>query len=84
MKELQATEDPPEARASIPSLELKDLKREVVEHPIAVTQNENDSGITVVRHELGSTSGIAYAVLGADLSNLDVEDIAWCLTAMMK
>lgn len=76
LQELQATEDPPEARASIPALELGDLKREVTEYPIAVSENENDSGISVIRHELGSTSGIAYVNLGVDLSGLDVEDIA--------
>eukprot|EP00526_Cylindrotheca_closterium_P029130 CAMPEP_0113619276 /NCGR_PEP_ID=MMETSP0017_2-20120614/9784_1 /TAXON_ID=2856 /ORGANISM="Cylindrotheca closterium" /LENGTH=1074 /DNA_ID=CAMNT_0000528841 /DNA_START=49 /DNA_END=3273 /DNA_ORIENTATION=- /assembly_acc=CAM_ASM_000147 len=75
LKELQATEDPPEARATIPALELGDLKRETTEYPIAVTENENDSGVTVIRHELGSTSGIAYVKFGIDLSGLDVEDI---------
>jgi len=76
LKELQAAEDSPEDRATIPALELADLKREVTEYPIAVSENENDSGVTVVRHELGSTSGIAYVNLGIDLSGLDVEDIA--------
>lgn len=76
LKELQASEDSPEARATIPKLTLGDLKRESTEYPIEVTENENDSGITVLRHELGSTSGIAYAVLGVDLSPLPVEDIA--------
>jgi len=76
LKELQAAEDPPEARATIPALELGDLKREVTEYPIAVTENENNSGVTVIRHELGSTSGIAYVKMGVDLSGLEVEDIA--------
>lgn len=76
LKELQAAEDPPEARATIPSLELKDLKREVTEYPIAVSENENDSGVTVVRHELASTSGIAYVGMGLDLSRLPLEDVA--------
>ena len=76
LKELQAAEDPPEARATIPSLELKDLKREVTEYPIAVSENENDSGVTVVRHELASTPGIAYVGMGLDLSRLPLEDVA--------
>jgi Zn-dependent M16 (insulinase) family peptidase len=76
LKELQAAEDSPEDRATIPGLELQDLKREVTEYPIAVTENEGDSGITVLRHELGSTSGIAYVNLGVDLSSLAVDDIA--------
>lgn len=75
LKKLQASEDTPEARASIPSLKLSDLKREATEYPIAVSENEKDSGITVVRHELGSTSGIAYVNLAVDLSQLSVEDV---------
>lgn len=75
LKELQAAEDSPEDRATIPALELEDLKREVTEYPIEVSKNENDSGVTVIRHELGSTSGIAYVNLGVDLSLLSVEDI---------
>eukprot|EP00568_Trieres_chinensis_P010251 CAMPEP_0183296302 /NCGR_PEP_ID=MMETSP0160_2-20130417/3918_1 /TAXON_ID=2839 ORGANISM="Odontella Sinensis, Strain Grunow 1884" /NCGR_SAMPLE_ID=MMETSP0160_2 /ASSEMBLY_ACC=CAM_ASM_000250 /LENGTH=1106 /DNA_ID=CAMNT_0025457905 /DNA_START=80 /DNA_END=3400 /DNA_ORIENTATION=+ len=74
LKELQAAEDSPEARATIPSLELSDLKREVTEYPIAVKENENESGVTVVRHELGSTSGIAYVNFGVDLSALSLDD----------
>jgi presequence protease len=75
LKRLQATEDPPEARATIPTLQLSDLKREVTDYPITVTENESNSGITVVRHELGSTSGIAYAALGLDVSMLSFEDV---------
>jgi len=74
LKKLQAQEDSAEARATIPSLELSDLKRESTEYPIAVTENENESGVTVVRHELGSTSGIAYVNFGVDLSNLPLDD----------
>lgn len=75
LKKLQASEDTLEARATIPSLGLEDLKREVTEYPIAVTENEKGSGITVVRHELGSTSGIAYVNLAVDLSELPLEDV---------
>lgn len=74
LKRLQAAEDPPEAKETIPSLELADLKREVTEYPIAVTENENNSGITTIRHELGSTSGIAYVNFAVDLSGLSLED----------
>jgi Zn-dependent M16 (insulinase) family peptidase len=76
LKELQAAEDSPEERATIPKLKLEDLKRETTEYPIDVVVNEGGSGITVLRHELTSTSGIAYAVLGVDLSNLSVDDIS--------
>mmetsp|Transcript_5553 Transcript_5553/g.10384 ORF Transcript_5553/g.10384 Transcript_5553/m.10384 type:complete len:1123 (+) Transcript_5553:123-3491(+) len=75
LKKLQAAEDPPEARATIPKLDLSDLKREVTEYPIEVIENEADSGVTFVKHELGSTSGIAYANLAVDVSGLPLEDV---------
>jgi Zn-dependent M16 (insulinase) family peptidase len=76
LKALQASEDAPEDRATIPSLELADLKREVTEYPNEVTENENNSGVTVVRHELQSTSGIAYVKFAIDTSGVDYDDIA--------
>jgi len=75
LKKLQAAEDTPEERATIPSLDLSDLKKEVTEYPIAVTENESNTGVTVVRHELGSTSGIAYANLAVDVSGISLDDI---------
>merc|ERR1740117_2821115 len=51
LKKLQSAEDSPEDRATIPSLALEDLKREVSEYPIAVSENEDKSGVTVIRHE---------------------------------
>lgn len=86
LKEIQAAEDSPEDRDTIPSLELEDIKREVTEYPIEVTENELDTGVTVLRHELGSTSGIVYGVLGVDLSGLPVDDISLLplLTRVMK
>jgi hypothetical protein len=74
LKELQAAEDAPEAMATIPKLTLGDLKREVTEYPIEVIKpSENSAGVTVVKHELVSTSGIAYVDVGFDLSSLDLE-----------
>jgi len=75
LKKLQAAEDPPEARATIPSLDIADLKRESTEYPIAINDNENNSGVTVVRHELASTSGIAYVKFGVDVSGIALEDV---------
>jgi len=75
LKALQASEDAPEDRATIPSLELSDLKREVTEYPNEVTEDENDSGVTVIRHEMASTSGIAYVSLAVDTSGVAYEDI---------
>lgn len=74
LKRLQAAEDSPEDRATIPSLELADLKREVTEYPIA--EVESDSGVTVLNSELASTSGIAYVKFGVDVSGVDYDDLA--------
>jgi Zn-dependent M16 (insulinase) family peptidase len=76
LKALQSAEDSPESTATIPSLKLSDLKRESTEYPIEVSKNENGSGITVVRHSLGSTSGIAYVSLAVDLSVLTLEEVS--------
>jgi len=76
LKAFQATDDSPEAKATIPNLELSDLTREVTEFPIAVSENERGTGITVLRHELGSTSGIAYVGFGVDISALSLDDVA--------
>lgn len=73
--ELQAAEDSPEDRATIPSLEISNIKREHAEYPIAISKNENGSGVTVVRHEMASTSGIAYVALAVDLSKLSLDDV---------
>lgn len=75
LKELQASEDAPEDRATIPGLELSDLKREVTEYPIEVTENESNSGVSVIRHELQSTSGIAYVKFAVDISRVDYDDL---------
>lgn len=74
LKALQAAEDSAEARATIPSLQLSDLKRESTEYPIEVNENEHGSGVTVVRHQLSSTSGIAYVNFAVDLSRLSLDD----------
>lgn len=86
LKKLQGSDDPPEAKATIPSLELEDLKREVTEYPIEVVENAADSGITYVKHEMGSTSGIAYASLLVDMSGIPLEDVPLIplFTRMMK
>ena len=76
LKALQGADDPPEATATIPSLKLSDLKRESTEYPIEISENENGSGITVVRHPLGSTSGIAYVSLAVDISMLSLDEVS--------
>jgi Zn-dependent M16 (insulinase) family peptidase len=75
LKEMQAAEDSTEARATIPKLGLNDLKREVTEYPIQVNKNQQNSGVTVITHELASTSGIAYVNFAVDISDLSLDDI---------
>ena len=75
LKKLQAAEDSPEDIATIPKLTLGDLKREVTEYPIEVTENEGNTGVTVVRHELATTSGIAYVDFGVDISGLSLSEV---------
>merc|ERR1739844_640347 len=72
LKQIQAAEDSPEASATIPKLSLEDLTREVAEYPIEVTESQ---GVTVVKHEMVSTSGIAYAEFGVDISGVSTDDI---------
>ena len=75
LKRLQALEDTPEAIATIPSLTLSDLDKEVKEYPIAVTDNYADTGITVVTNKMVSTSGILYATLAVDVSDVPLSDV---------
>ena len=74
LKELQASEDSPEDIATIPALKIEDLSREQAEYPIEVTENVNGSGITMVAHEMSSTSGIAYIDFGVDLSDIPLSE----------
>lgn len=75
LKELQAAEDSAEDIATIPTLSISDLTREQAEYPIEVTKNVNDSGATLVKHELVSTSGIIYADIGFDMSGIPVSEL---------
>ena len=75
LKRQQSAEDSPEDIATIPSLTLADLDATTKEYPIAVEENYEGTGVTVVRHELSSTSGIVYADAGFDISNVDYDDI---------
>jgi len=51
---------------------LEDLERKSTEYPIEVTK---EHGVTVLRHELGSTSGIVYVDFAVDVSVVDWEDV---------
>jgi len=73
LKKLQAEEESPEDRATIPSLTLADLDPEPKEYPLEVSTHS--SGITLVTHDLPSTSGIAYVKLLVDISDLTLDEV---------
>lgn len=47
----------------------------MTEYPIEVEENVADTGVTYIKHEMGSTSGIAYATLAVDVSSIPLEDV---------
>lgn len=82
LKEQQAAEDSPEAKASIPRLTLEDIDKKVKEIPIAVEKHAD--GTTVLTHELQS-NGILYADIGFDFSRIPASELVLLplLTRMM-
>jgi len=75
LEEVQKADDPPEAVAAIPSLALDDLDRDEPEFPIHIEENAFGSGVTLVKHVVPASSGIAYFDLGFDMSRISYEDI---------
>ena len=55
LKKLHGAKDFLEDWLGIPSLYLTNLKREVTKYPFTISKNEVGSGVTVLRHELGSS-----------------------------
>jgi Zn-dependent M16 (insulinase) family peptidase len=74
LKELQAKEDSAEDIATIPSLTLKDIERDVKEYPIKVTSNYRNTGVQLVENEMPSTSGILYVNFAVDVSDVTLDD----------
>jgi Zn-dependent M16 (insulinase) family peptidase len=75
LKEAQAREDSPEARATLPRLDLADIDPVNRELPIAVVKDGNNGAdATILTHDL-QTSGILYADIGFDFSCLEHEDL---------
>ncbi|WP_298820599.1 insulinase family protein [Chloroflexus sp.] len=66
LAEWQQTPDPPEALATIPTLRLADLDRQVKRIP---TEVDERGGVTLLRHNL-FTNGIVYLDLAFDLRAL--------------
>lgn len=52
LKEAQAKEDSPEAKASLPTLAVKDLEREIKSIPIAI---DSVQGVDVITHDIPSS-----------------------------
>jgi len=75
LQEIQNTDDTPEVIATIPMLTLADVDRKATEYPIEVVDNAFQSGVTLITHEVESSSGIAYADFGWDISNIAYDDI---------
>jgi len=74
LKAAQAAEDPPEAMATMPTLNLADIEKKEREIPIKVT--DAAEGTKVVTHPM-STSGIMYMDLALNLDALEVEDLKY-------
>jgi len=72
LKEAQAAEDSPEAKASLPKLSLEDLDKQSREIPIEV---ESEEGVTLVKHAITS-NGILYADIGVDLRSLPFSELS--------
>jgi len=87
LKRQQVTPDSPKAVATIPTITLKDIEPKTRDdYPILVEDNAFDTGITVVKHDLPSTVGIAYLDFLIDISGLDLSDVEFFLplfTGMM-
>jgi hypothetical protein len=74
LKEAQAREDSPEAKATLPRLTKKDIDPKARELPIEVVKDGSDGGETILSHNL-QTSGILYADIGFDFTSLDEADL---------
>jgi len=79
LREAQEAPDSPEARATLPRLDLSDISRTGREHPIEVMSKESlarvgISDATVLQHDL-DTAGILYADVAFDYSMVDREDL---------
>ena len=72
LKEAQAAEDSPEAKASIPRLALADLEPEVKTIPIDI--EKRDDGVQIITHDL-QTSGILYADIAFDMTTITEDDL---------
>lgn len=76
LREAQEAVDSPAARATLPKLNLLDIDPLAKELPIKVLDSisVDDDGVKIVTHEL-TTSGILYADVAFDYSDIDENDL---------
>lgn len=74
LKDAQAAEDTPEAKATLPRLDLDDIDPKSRELPLEVVREGRGEDATILTHNL-QTSGILYADIGFDFSCIDHEDL---------
>merc|ERR1712151_368686 len=78
LKDKQIQPDTKEDIATIPTVTIDDVNPvQTDDYPIDVLEHACDTGIAMVSHELGSTSGILYADFGVDVSSISFEDIGY-------
>ncbi len=73
LQELQLTPDSPEALATLPSLEIEDVPKEIEKYPMEI-KNQGDS--RVLFHDL-FTNDIAYAQIGFNTHSVPTEMIPY-------
>lgn len=73
LKEAQQAPDSPEAKATIPRLELSDIDPKNKEIPLDVVRDDA-LGATFITHNL-QTNGILYADIAFDYSNVELDDL---------
>lgn len=74
LKAAQLAEDSAEAKATLPRLDIGDIDPKSRELPIDILQDGGKDGVTILGHTL-PTSGILYADMGFDFSDIDHEDL---------
>jgi len=72
LKRQQAAEETPDAKKTIPSISVADLQRKQTEIPIHTYKKDS---VTVLEHQVASTSGICYISVLVDLSAIQYKDI---------
>ena len=75
LKEIQDNDDPPSVVNTIPSLELKDIDKQGVEHDIDVVEEAYGSAVTMYKSTVEASAGIVYIDVGIDISSLPYGNI---------